>query len=236
MMPALLIRISSGRPELRNRCANASMEAGSIRSNLSSPTRGMPSSDARAFSGVRAGSEVSPNYDPMIAKLIVWDSDRAAATQRMLRALREFEITGVSTLIPFHQRLLATEQWARAETCRDLLEDDQWLASITAEPALANGASEPAPSTDYTVEDTWSTCALRGTGSNTVVVNDAFVPEYRTVDPVDVMEGRAPGSSANLSPIFRLSFSSALFSPLPSPRVSKSTVTQNGVPTSSWRR
>jgi 3-hydroxy-9,10-secoandrosta-1,3,5(10)-triene-9,17-dione monooxygenase len=66
------------------------------------------------------------------------------------------------------------------------------------------------PRTDYTVEDTWSTCALRGTGSNTVVVDDAFVPEYRTVDPVDVMEGRAPGSSANLSPIFRLSFSSAL--------------------------
>jgi 3-hydroxy-9,10-secoandrosta-1,3,5(10)-triene-9,17-dione monooxygenase len=66
------------------------------------------------------------------------------------------------------------------------------------------------PRTDYTVEDTWSTCALRGTGSNTVVIDDAFVPEYRTVDPVDVMEGRAPGSSANLSPIFRLSFSSAL--------------------------
>jgi 3-hydroxy-9,10-secoandrosta-1,3,5(10)-triene-9,17-dione monooxygenase len=66
------------------------------------------------------------------------------------------------------------------------------------------------PRTDYAVEDTWSTCALRGTGSNTVVIDDAFVPEYRTVDPVDVMEGRAPGSSANLSPIFRLSFSSAL--------------------------
>jgi acetyl-CoA/propionyl-CoA carboxylase, biotin carboxylase, biotin carboxyl carrier protein len=106
----------------------------------------------RVDSGVRAGSEVSPSYDPMVAKLIVWDSDRAAATQRMLRALREFEITGVSTLIPFHERLLATEQWARAETCRDLLEDDQWLASITAEPALADGAWEPAPSTEYTVE------------------------------------------------------------------------------------
>jgi 3-hydroxy-9,10-secoandrosta-1,3,5(10)-triene-9,17-dione monooxygenase len=68
------------------------------------------------------------------------------------------------------------------------------------------------PRTDYSVEDTWHTCALRGTGSNTVVVDDAFVPAYRTVDPTDVMEGRAPGSLANLSPIFRLSFSTALSS------------------------
>lgn len=66
------------------------------------------------------------------------------------------------------------------------------------------------PRTDYTVEDTWSTCALRGTGSNTVVIQDAFVPQYRTVDPAEVMEGRAPGTRANPSPIFRLSFSAAL--------------------------
>ena len=107
----------------------------------------------RVDSGVRAGSEVSASYDPMVAKLIVWDSDRAAATQRMLRALGEFEITGVTTLIPFHERLLATEQWARAETCRDLLEDDQWLASITAEPAIADAALVDAAVTlEYTVE------------------------------------------------------------------------------------
>jgi acetyl-CoA/propionyl-CoA carboxylase biotin carboxyl carrier protein len=106
----------------------------------------------RVDSGVGAGSEVSASYDPMVAKLIVWDSDRAAATRRMLRALHEFEITGVSTLIPFHERLLATEQWARAETCRDLLEDDEWLASITAEPAGGEGASDAAVTLDYTVE------------------------------------------------------------------------------------
>jgi acetyl-CoA/propionyl-CoA carboxylase biotin carboxyl carrier protein len=93
----------------------------------------------------------------MIAKLIVWDSDRAAATRRMLRALGEFEITGLSTLIPFHQRLLATEQWSRGETCRDLLEDDEWLASIGqgAESADADADSSgesPAVTLDYTVE------------------------------------------------------------------------------------
>ena len=61
-------------------------------------------------------------YDPMIGKLIVWDADREQATRRMLRALDEYEIEGLKTLIPFHKALLATEQWARGETCRDLLE------------------------------------------------------------------------------------------------------------------
>ena len=46
-------------------------------------------------------------YDPMVAKLIVWDADREQATQRMLRALGEYEIEGLKTLIPFHDALLA---------------------------------------------------------------------------------------------------------------------------------
>ncbi len=106
----------------------------------------------RVDSGVRAGSEISQSYDPMIAKLIVWDSDREAATRRMLRALGEFEITGLTTLIPFHRRLLASEQWARGETCRDLVEDDAWLASTApAQPVVAD-VGEPPVTLDYTVE------------------------------------------------------------------------------------
>ncbi len=92
----------------------------------------------RVDSGVREGGEVSPMYDPMVAKLIVWDADREQATRRMLRALEEFEIGGLKTLIPFHKALLATEQWARGETCRDLLEDREWLKSLAypkADPA-----------------------------------------------------------------------------------------------------
>jgi acetyl-CoA/propionyl-CoA carboxylase biotin carboxyl carrier protein len=84
----------------------------------------------RVDSGVRAGSEITPMYDPMVAKLIVWDADREQATRRMLRALGEFEIEGLKTLIPFHRALLATEQWARGETCRDLLEDRDWLKAL----------------------------------------------------------------------------------------------------------
>jgi acetyl-CoA/propionyl-CoA carboxylase biotin carboxyl carrier protein len=98
----------------------------------------------RVDSGVRAGSEVSPMYDPMVAKLIVWDSDREQATARMLRALGEYEIEGLKTLIPFHQALLATEQWARGETCRDLLEDRKWLKQLAfpAPPEAAAAAAD----------------------------------------------------------------------------------------------
>ena len=67
----------------------------------------------RVDSGVGPGSEITPMYDPMVAKLIVWDADREQATKRMLRALAEYEIEGLKTLIPFHTALLATEQWAR---------------------------------------------------------------------------------------------------------------------------
>ncbi len=99
----------------------------------------------RVNSGVQEGGEVSPMYDPMVAKLIVWDADRQQATARMLRALSEFEIEGLKTLIPFHQALLATEQWARGETCRDLLEDKKWLKTLAfpaATPASSDGEDE----------------------------------------------------------------------------------------------
>jgi acetyl-CoA/propionyl-CoA carboxylase biotin carboxyl carrier protein len=88
----------------------------------------------RVDSGAEEGYEVLPLYDPMIAKLIVWDVDREASTQRMLRALREYEIGGLKTLIPFHRALLATEQWANGETCRDLVEDKDWLKQLAFPP------------------------------------------------------------------------------------------------------
>jgi acetyl-CoA/propionyl-CoA carboxylase, biotin carboxylase, biotin carboxyl carrier protein len=110
----------------------------------------------RVDSGVGPGSEISPMYDPMVAKLIVWDVDREQATRRMLRALREYELGGLTTLLPFHTAILQTEQWANAETCRDLIEDREWLANLA--PASADSGSAPAadaPETAaqaYTVE------------------------------------------------------------------------------------
>ena len=108
----------------------------------------------RVDSGVEAGSEVTPMYDPMVAKLIVWDVDREHATRRMLRALAEYEVGGLTTLIPFHEAILATEQWARGETCRDLMEDRKWLkttAPAEAEPPAAPEGAEIL-ARDYKVE------------------------------------------------------------------------------------
>jgi acetyl-CoA/propionyl-CoA carboxylase biotin carboxyl carrier protein len=98
----------------------------------------------RVDSGVEAGSEVTPMYDPMFAKLIVWDLDREKATARMLRALGEYEIGGITTLIPFHQTLLATKQWANGETCRDLTENQDWLKSLAPEAAPKPSGDEDA--------------------------------------------------------------------------------------------
>src|SRR3954462_10428374 len=63
----------------------------------------------RVDSGVVAGSEVPGLYDPLVAKVIVQGVDREHARNRMLRALREFEIGGVTTLLGFHRALLQRE-------------------------------------------------------------------------------------------------------------------------------
>jgi acetyl-CoA/propionyl-CoA/long-chain acyl-CoA carboxylase, biotin carboxylase, biotin carboxyl carrier protein len=97
----------------------------------------------RVDSGVEAGGEVTPTYDPMVAKLVVWDVDREHATRRMLRALDEYDSGGLTTLIPFHEAILATEQWARGETCRDLMEDKEWLKTTAPEDS-----SPPEPGED----------------------------------------------------------------------------------------
>ena len=75
----------------------------------------------------------------------------------MLRALGEYEIEPLTTLIPFHKAILATEQWAKGETCRDLTEDKKWLKSLAPEaPARARRGArtdeERAVERDYTVE------------------------------------------------------------------------------------
>jgi acetyl-CoA/propionyl-CoA carboxylase, biotin carboxylase, biotin carboxyl carrier protein len=108
----------------------------------------------RVDSGAEEGYEVLPLYDPMIAKLIVWDVDREASTHRMRRALAEYEIGGLKTLIPFHLALLDTEQWRNGETCRDLVDDKDWLKKL-AFPKTEKGdeeEEEPKVERDYAVE------------------------------------------------------------------------------------
>jgi acetyl-CoA carboxylase, biotin carboxylase subunit len=70
------------------------------------------------------GWVISPFYDSLIAKLIVWAPDRDRAIDRMLRALSEFEISGrgVKTTIPFHQRMLDHPQFRSGDVTTDFVE------------------------------------------------------------------------------------------------------------------
>ena len=108
----------------------------------------------RVDSGAETGYAVLPLYDPMIAKLIVWDVDREASTRRMLRALSEYELEGIKTLIPFHEALLKTDEWANGETCRNLMEDKKWLKATAPEQPVkpVDGDEDEKVERDYAVE------------------------------------------------------------------------------------
>ncbi|MGE5691992.1 MAG: acetyl/propionyl/methylcrotonyl-CoA carboxylase subunit alpha [Pseudomonadota bacterium] len=82
----------------------------------------------RVDSGVEAGSEILALYDPMVAKLIVHAPDREQARTRMLRALAEFEIGGVTTLLGFHRALLEHPCFADGAACHGVVESDELAA------------------------------------------------------------------------------------------------------------
>ena len=79
----------------------------------------------RVDSGVAAGSEIPELYDPLVAKLIVQGVDREHARRRMLRALSEFEIGGITTLLGFHRALLDDPCFVAGETCHGVVESEQ---------------------------------------------------------------------------------------------------------------
>jgi acetyl-CoA carboxylase biotin carboxylase subunit len=60
----------------------------------------------RTDSGVYEGWTVPIEYDPLLAKLVVWGSDRAEAVARLRRALEEYEVFGIQTTIPFFRKIL----------------------------------------------------------------------------------------------------------------------------------
>ena len=103
----------------------------------------------RGDSGVSEGSEISPLYDPMIAKLIVHDVDRESARRRMLRALREFEIGGTKTLIGFHVALLSHPCFVAGETCAGIVESEELAhAAQEAEEQLSHMTTSVASRSD----------------------------------------------------------------------------------------
>ncbi|MEY2633615.1 MAG: hypothetical protein RIR00_2269 [Pseudomonadota bacterium] len=76
----------------------------------------------RVDTGVEAGDEITPYYDPMIAKLIVWDENRDAALARMRQALADYQVAGLTTNIDFLSRLVACPAFAGADLDTGLIE------------------------------------------------------------------------------------------------------------------
>lgn len=92
----------------------------------------------RVDAGVEQGDAITPFYDPMIAKLIVWDVDRDAALRRMQQALAECEVVGVTTNAAFLRRLVMTDSFTQAKLDTALIEREQ------AALAPNDGDSDPA--------------------------------------------------------------------------------------------
>lgn len=77
----------------------------------------------RLDTGVREGDDVTPHYDPMLAKLIVWAPSRAEALQRMRRALDEFVVLGTTTNIGFLRALCDTKEVISGDTYTTMIDD-----------------------------------------------------------------------------------------------------------------
>jgi 3-methylcrotonyl-CoA carboxylase alpha subunit len=79
------------------------------------------SAEIRVDTGVHTGDEISPYYDPMIAKLIVWGTDRPEALRHLQRALGEYRIVGVATNVEFLRRLVAHDAFVEGRVDTDLI-------------------------------------------------------------------------------------------------------------------
>ncbi len=109
----------------------------------------------RIDSGVYEGWDVTPHYDPILAKLVAYGEDREQARTRMLRALGEYVVLGVSTSIELHQRILQHPQFVAGnvdtsfldtykdellQPARDDVPDLAFIAAALANPGRANRA------------------------------------------------------------------------------------------------
>jgi 3-methylcrotonyl-CoA carboxylase alpha subunit len=81
--------------------------------------------NVRIDTGVEEGDEITPHYDPMIAKLIVWDADRERALARMLQSLAQYRVVGVSSNVDFLSRLVACPAFANADLDTGLIERER---------------------------------------------------------------------------------------------------------------
>ena len=117
-------------------------------------------SAVRVDAGVREGDAITPFYDPMIAKLIVWGEDRKQALARMAQALAGVEAVGLSTNVEFLGRLIASQPFAAADLDTGLIErhhDDLFPAAPPAPlPVLALASAALTLSEQQASADPWA--------------------------------------------------------------------------------
>ncbi|MHB1427882.1 MAG: acetyl/propionyl/methylcrotonyl-CoA carboxylase subunit alpha [Rhodocyclaceae bacterium] len=133
--------------------------------------------NVRVDTGVEQDDEITPHYDPMIAKLIVWDENRERALARMLQALADYRIAGVTSNVAFLARLVACPSFARADLDTGLIERehdflfpgaagnepprDAWLLAALAELlrdrnyGQAHAAASGDPHSPWHLRDGW---------------------------------------------------------------------------------
>ena len=90
----------------------------------------------RLDTGVREGDEVTPNYDPMLAKLIVWAPSRPEALQKMRRALDEFVVLGTTTNLRFLRELCDIPEVVSGQTTTTTIDDvwpEGWAPQVPSE-------------------------------------------------------------------------------------------------------
>jgi len=116
----------------------------------------------RVDDALRQGDDLVTDYDSMIAKLIVSGEDRTEVIQRGKRALAEYEVEGIPTVIPFHRLMLTDEQFVAGKHTTKYLDEhldparideaqERWGTAGTAPAADGNSADESARR-EFTVE------------------------------------------------------------------------------------
>ena len=106
----------------------------------------------RVDSWIRTGTTVSQYYDNLMAKLIVWGSDREMAINRGKRALREFKVRGVSTTIPAHLAVLDNEDFLEGRHHTKWMEESISLEGTSPDVAPSLPGDEELTKRDITVE------------------------------------------------------------------------------------
>jgi 3-methylcrotonyl-CoA carboxylase alpha subunit len=125
----------------------------------------------RVDTGVEQGDEITPHYDPMIAKLIVWDENRERALARMLGALARYRVAGVANNVDFLSRLVACPAFAQADLDTGLIEREHaflfpdeatreppreaWLAAALAELLREQAAADVAARRSADPQSPW---------------------------------------------------------------------------------